>query len=171
MNYISYDDFRDCKVYCGTYAKYNEGSIEGDWLTLSDYSDKDEFLDACAELHKDETDPEFMFQDWEYIPKGLISESYIDEEIWELLDLNESDFEMLSAYCTLEYDELRVCNLRDAESHCVGKYDDDEDCARAYIAESCYSDIPTIIENNIDWKGVYNDLGYESENHYYFWTN
>lgn len=50
-------------VYCGTYGKYAAGSIDGKWLDLSNYADMDEFLEACAELHKDEHDPEFMFQD------------------------------------------------------------------------------------------------------------
>ena len=27
-------------VYVGTYAKYNNGSLSGAWLNLSDYSDK-----------------------------------------------------------------------------------------------------------------------------------
>ena len=31
-------------VYVGTYAKYNNGSLSGAWLDLSDYSDKEEFL-------------------------------------------------------------------------------------------------------------------------------
>src|SRR5690349_16831915 len=53
------------RVYVGTYAKYNNGSIAGAWLDLEDYADKDSFLAACAELHKDEDDPEFMFQDFE----------------------------------------------------------------------------------------------------------
>jgi len=48
------------RIYVGTYAKYNSGSIKGQWLNLKDYSDKDDFLAACRELHKDESDPEFM---------------------------------------------------------------------------------------------------------------
>ncbi|HCO66571.1 MAG TPA: antirestriction protein, partial [Dysgonomonas sp.] len=62
------DDLQEAKVYVGTYKKYNEGSIFGKWLDLADYTDKEEFLQDCAELHEDEEDPEFMFQDWEYIP-------------------------------------------------------------------------------------------------------
>ena len=31
----------------GTYAKYNNGSLSGAWLDLSDYSDKEEFYEAC----------------------------------------------------------------------------------------------------------------------------
>lgn len=70
-------------VYVGTYAKYNNSSIFGKWLDLTDYSDKDEFYEACKELHADENDPEFMFQDYENIPKFLISESHISEKAFE----------------------------------------------------------------------------------------
>ena len=62
----------EAKVYVGTYAKYNNGSLFGAWLDLSDYSDKEEFYEACRELHKDEEDAEYMFQDWENVPEGLI---------------------------------------------------------------------------------------------------
>ena len=36
------------RVYVGTYAKYNGGSLEGKWLDLEDYADKDEFLVPSA---------------------------------------------------------------------------------------------------------------------------
>ncbi len=59
------------KVYVGTYGKYNNGSIKGGWLDLADYATYDDFLKACAKLHKDERDPEFMIQDVEEFPDGL----------------------------------------------------------------------------------------------------
>ena len=34
-------------------------------MDLADYKDAEEFLEACYELHKDEEDPELMFQDYE----------------------------------------------------------------------------------------------------------
>ena len=34
----------EVKVYVGTYAKYNNGSLSGAWLDLSDYSDKGRIL-------------------------------------------------------------------------------------------------------------------------------
>lgn len=73
----------EARVYVGTYNKYNNGSLFGKWLDLSDYSDKDEFLEACRELHKDEQDPELMFQDYENIPEALISESWLSEKFFE----------------------------------------------------------------------------------------
>ena len=74
----------EMRVYVGTYKKYNEGSIFGKWLNILDYDDIDEFYEACRELHKDEDDPEFMFQDWEYIPDEYISECSIDKEIFDI---------------------------------------------------------------------------------------
>ena len=40
----------EAKIYVGTYGKYNNGSLSGAWLDLSDYSDKEEFYEACREL-------------------------------------------------------------------------------------------------------------------------
>ena len=51
----------DPMVYVGTYAKYNNGSLEGERVNLSDFSDKDDFIEYCLELHSDEEEPELMF--------------------------------------------------------------------------------------------------------------
>lgn len=78
--------FTDAKLYVGTYRKYNNGSLFGEWITLSDFSDKDEFLAYCRQLHSDENDPEFMFQDYEGLPSSLYCESYIDAKVWDVID-------------------------------------------------------------------------------------
>lgn len=86
------ENYEDAAVYCGTYAKYNDGSIAGEWLKFSDYSDASEFMQACADLHEDEDDAEFMFQDFEYLPDFLYSESLSEsdvEEIYNYLELCE----------------------------------------------------------------------------------
>lgn len=79
------------RIYVGTYAKYNNGSIAGAWFDLEDYSDSQEFYEAANQLHKDESDPELMFQDWECEYENLISESHIDPKVFELLELDEDD--------------------------------------------------------------------------------
>jgi antirestriction protein len=53
------------RIYVGTYGKYNNGSLFGEWLEISKFSNLQEFYRYISELHKDENDPEFMFQDWE----------------------------------------------------------------------------------------------------------
>lgn len=79
----------EARVYVGTYGKYNNGSLFGAWLDLSDYSDKEDFYEACRELHKDEEDVEYMFQDWENVPENLIGESWISENFFTLRDAVE----------------------------------------------------------------------------------
>lgn len=72
-------------VYVGTYRKYNNGSINGKWLNLASYNNKQEFFGACKRLHRNEADPEFMFQDYENVPESMIGESFISSEVWNVL--------------------------------------------------------------------------------------
>jgi len=85
------------RVYVGTYAKYSGGSIAGDWLNLEDYDTEAEFYAACKELHKDESDPELMFQDFEGIPSDWYGECSISAKVWEWLDLDDDDREKVVA--------------------------------------------------------------------------
>ena len=106
----------DAKIYVGTYHKYNCGSIAGAWIDL-DNLDEDEFLEKCRELHKDEKDPEFMFQDFECdeIFKGMISESGINSEFWELkekLNTTEYDIEALISYKSIFGDIIFIIFIR-----------------------------------------------------------
>lgn len=87
------------RVYVGTYAKYNSGSIRGAWIDLEDYQgDREGFLTACKALHSDEPDPELMFQDYEGFPAAYYSESGLSDELFEWLDLDEVDRELLQVY-------------------------------------------------------------------------
>ena len=100
----------EAKVYVGTYGKYNIGSLSGAWLDLSDYSDKEEFYEACRELHKDEEDAEYMFQDWENVPEGLIDESWISENFFALRDavedLSDTEQEAFFVWCNYKSHDL-----------------------------------------------------------------
>lgn len=75
----------DAAVYCGTYKKYNEGSLDGEWLHLGRYQNGAAFLEACKKLHADESAPEFMYQDFEYLPDEFYSESCIYPEVFEVI--------------------------------------------------------------------------------------
>lgn len=74
-------------LYVGTYAKYNNGNLTGDWLVLSDYLDQNEFEAACLELHQDEQDPEIMFQDCEAIPNQWYFESGLHSDLFDFVRL------------------------------------------------------------------------------------
>lgn len=92
-------DIQDAAVYVGTYGKYNEGSLYGAWLYIADYPTKADFYAAARKLHKDERYPEYMFQDWQNIPVGMINESSISDDLFELvMELQNMDPEQITAF-------------------------------------------------------------------------
>lgn len=138
------------KIYVGTYRKYNEGSLKGDWLDLADYANKDDFLEACTELHSDEVDPELMFQDWEDIPSRFISESNIDERVWEWLELSEDEREVVTAYME---DIDHMASISTAMECYEGSHDSPEDWARDFWDQTgMVSEVPEFAQNYIDYE-------------------
>lgn len=163
------------KIYVGTYSKYNNGSIEGKWLDLSDYSDKAEFIEACYELHKDESDPELMFQDYENIPEQFISESHISESFWTYSEaMNELSTEEAEAFeiwvnndskdITSDIQSL-IEDFRDA--YC-GHYSNGlEDYADQLIEEGVLGEIPKALAPYIDVEKFARDLELGGD----YWSN
>lgn len=156
------EDLLDAKIYVGTYKKYNEGSLFGKWLTLSDYSDLEEFYEACKELHSDEEDAEYMFQDWEYIPKGLISESWINETAFELIQQadNIKDFDVFMAFLSMSGYSLQdedlgylLSKFRDCYA---GKYDSNVAYAEEFI-DNCY-ELSDFMQTYFDYEKFAKDL-------------
>ena len=80
-------DLQKAAVYCGTYKKYNEGSLAGAWMQLNNYATWQEFDDDCHKFlgNEDEDAPEFIFTRPEYIPKEYYNEEYISPEIFQIL--------------------------------------------------------------------------------------
>ena len=97
-------------VYVGTYAKYNGGSVAGDWLDLDDYASYGSFVEACKKLHADEEDPELMFQDWETSWTREISETGVSSSLW---DLPEDDHECMLLFAAYKATGDRLQNLID----------------------------------------------------------
>ena len=141
------------QVYVGTYGKYNSGSIEGAWLDLEDYSDKDEFLEACKKLHSDEDDPELMFQDFDgAIINKLASESNIPDELFEIDEYLSED--AIAAYLSL----FGEWNRQDFEDKYYGEFSSPEEFAREWAALNGFNpdELPYWI--HIDWEATARDL-------------
>ena len=167
------------QIYVGTYQKYANGSISGAWLKLEDYSDYADLKKAMRELHKDEDDPEFMFQDYECSEAikdlGLISECHISEEIFEVIEAIESccyDEEVIEAYIyCLGSGSNDVQEILDKvnESYC-GEYSSDIGFTQELLEETgdLSSDLPSYI--HIDWERTAGDImmDYANHNNHYF---
>lgn len=142
-------------VYVGTYAKYNAGSIGGEWVNLEGFAgDRAGFLAKCAEIHADEADPELMFQDFQNFPRGFYSESELPEALFEWLDLDEQDRELLTRYQDAIGDN--DATIDDARDRFSGTANSVAEFAEQ-IAEDCGEipkDIPAWIV--IDWESSWN---------------
>lgn len=103
------------KVYVGTYRKYNNGNLDGKWMTLEDYSSFKEFINACCEVHKDESDPELMIQDTEDFPDGLGCGEWLSEEDFNdvIKAIKEGNEEEESKYQIIDYSEKAIAVVGD----------------------------------------------------------
>lgn len=142
-------------LYVGTYAKYNSGSIKGAWLYLGDYTDKADFHAACKKLHADETDPELMFQDCDCIPNGLYSETYVDDKIFEWLDLDEYEREYVQAYWDSVNPDAEIDAIKDAYQ---GTYDSELEYMEEWLdSTGMLSEIPENLRYYFDTESYLRD--------------
>ncbi len=145
----------DPAVYVGTYSKYNSGSIRGAWISLEGHS-KDSFLEACAELHSDESDPELMFQDYQNFPREFYGESYLADGLWDWLELDEDERKIMSQYCAaLGCDGLTWEDARDAFQGTADSFAEFAENTARELGEIA-NDLPSWIESAIDWESAWN---------------
>lgn len=144
-------------IYVGTYSKYNACNLAGKWLNLSDYANRDEFLAACRELHSDESDPEFMFQDYECFPKRYYNESSAPpDEFWtEWLECEEDQREAFAVFL----DNGSGDTLRDFQDAYLGTFRDLEAYAEDYIEQSgSLEGVPDMVARYFNYAAFAQDL-------------
>jgi antirestriction protein len=159
------ENLSEARIYVGTYAKYNDGSLFGKWMDLSDYSDSEDFFKACKELHADEEDPELMFQDYENIPESLINESWLSPNIFAVIEavgnLSETQQEAFAVWLNFTSSNIASDDIDDLissfEDDYQGEYGSEEDYAYEVIDE-CYPDLPEFAKTYFDYEKFARDL-------------
>ena len=156
-------------VYAGTYGKYNDGSIFGDWIALDTFEDYREFRNYVDMIHSDEYDVEPMYQDFENFPRLFYSESMGKasfDRIIEWAKLSEEDQEMLDAYISVTCNEnATIDEARDAFE---GKFDSEYEFGE-YCADNFY-EIPKSLTNYIDYEKMGREIAWDYDvfDDYYF---
>lgn len=150
-------------LYVGTYGKYNDGSIAGKWLNLDDYETANDFFKACAELHSDENDPEYMFQDFEGFPKEFYSESLGTDEVQQLLDflhLPEDERELLAEYADATGERLADITLEQAQDAYITTLEtaDHNRGYGEYVVDNDFiGEVPEALQNYLDYEAIGRD--------------
>jgi antirestriction protein len=171
-----------CKNVCRFLAppQYHDGSLFGKWFDLSNYSDSKAFYKDCYEYHRNEFLPEVMFQDWEYIPDFLISESWLHEDTFRYFEItDEMDQERAEAfeiYCSSivswpsngnDLEETLQGFEESYQGYFSGSMKDPEtEFAYQYIEDTgMLSDVPELLQSILImkplqgiyfWKGIVN---------------
>ena len=160
------------RLYVGTYAKYNNGSIAGEWVDLEQFDNAEDFYKYCKKLHKNEHDPEFMFQDFEGFPRDMYSESGIDDRLFEFVAMDQHDREIVTA--GMDYFGQNE-DLEYIKDHYVGKYEKEIDLAYELIEQGGYLEqCPDIVKYHFDYESYARDLfidGFTLRNGFVFSTN
>ena len=102
------------QIYVGTWGKYNNGSIDGAWISLDKFNTYETFLAECKRVHADEVEPEFMIQDHE-LPEGLGCGDWLSREEFEdiITAMREEEEENAPAFTIIDYSEKAIALIGD----------------------------------------------------------
>jgi len=158
------------KIYVGTYKKYNDGSLFGAWADLTKFKSKKEFLEYCYELHSDEKDPELMFQDFECFPDQFYSESYIHDDLWDWMELDKKQIEIIDAFTY-----LFCTNFNETMENCEDAYMGHYNSFREFSEQTFFdlNDVPESLKHYICIDKVERDyrIDYSQHNGHVFYKN
>ena len=150
-------------VFCCTYHKYNEGrSLTGGmWLDLSSFSCYDDFMAACRWLHRDESDPELMYLDFEKYSTEWYSESCMGEatfeRILEYADLDSDEQEAFKAFLDVTCDS--EASFDDFRERYCGKWDSEREFAEHLCDElDMFHNVPESVSRFFDFSAFADEL-------------
>jgi antirestriction protein len=143
------------RVYVGTYRKYNDGNLAGKWLCIADYGTKEDFLAAGAQVHPDESAPELMFQDYSGIAQNLISESSIDDVVFEIAKEDDETIENFNAFAQT----MDCTDFQKYQDAFCGRFESELDYAESLVEETdMLLEMPENLRYYFDCKKFARDL-------------
>ena len=166
--------YNSVSVYVSTYEQYEEGGFRGKWFPLKNYKTYSDFIAVCKKLHSKEENPRWMFPDYGNIPKQFINQSWINPEIFNIIQLlSEDEYLLFLEWCDYGYD-MKEKNAEEIISafraSYIGEFDNDTDFAVFLIGEAV-DKLPTPFNLYFDYSSFAQDKLINDcwciNNHYY----
>lgn len=158
----------EIRVYVANLAKYNEGKLVGEWLTLP--VDPDELREQIAKILG--ADEEYAIHDYE-APFEIheYQDIYkLNETLQELADITEDEAVINLIFANLMFDEA-MTTLRDGEYRVWNGCKSMEDVAYDSIEESgLLSGVPEELKRYFDYKAYGRDMDIQGS-FFIDWTN
>jgi len=146
------------EVYVNTLDRDFDG-ISGIWVDLGDYSDWDDFMEACRESFYGTEDCEFTFRDYCRVPNWLVVGGELREDVFDYVNLDEDDRDLLDAYIenvgAPGYNDIDS-RLRQAKEAYQGMYTSWAEFAEDLIPG--INEIPGFLNGYVDWDRMVDDL-------------
>lgn len=133
------------------------------WLDLTTFASYEDFCEVCRFLHRDEADPELMFQDMENFPDAWYNESGLDEDTFDLIlqyaDLDDDERRAFDAYIENKGSGRDAEVFDDFRDKYVGEFDSEEEFAE-HIADECgmLDKVPESIKQYFNYERFAHDL-------------
>lgn len=144
------------------------------WFNLNDYPDLKSFNEDVEKRFKvlGDEDPRPVFLKYHIdaphdLTEGLISKNHISADLWELMNMDHEDAQLLKAYLwafnTPKNNHFKDI-LLEAKVASVGRFNTREDFIKDYI-DRCYGgiidELPAELKANLDRKGVFEDIKHD----------
>jgi antirestriction protein len=94
-----------------------------------------------------------MFQDYQCLPCAFYCESNAPEELFDWLELDDDDRELLEKYADATGYDIDDIDIDDAREQFVGRYDSEADAAERMTNEQVLGKIPDWVV--IDWAATW----------------
>lgn len=153
-------------IYISDLAEYNNGRLTGEWIDLNNHNTVESLQEAINTILAKNNNEEWAIHDYDYYdcPDLKLGEH---ENLSDLIELNQLINEHGEAFADFYCLENSTDIDRFNDSYC-GQYDTLQDYAEELFDECYLQDVPTHIQNYIDYAAFAHDLRCES---YYITDN
>lgn len=168
---MSIKDYSEPMAFATTRKKIDCGNPDGLWLSLNDFSDTDDMIEACLVYFEEENEDEICFTSFRNIPENLIQDTARPDwvRIWEFKDLTYDQQEIVLEYWDEVWKDCDIYTILDRHIAYCDTSDMWEVGQRLAIYEDYFTthNVDESVQRYFDYEAYAEDAKHD----YYLTTN